>query len=205
MTLAKSILNEAHRAAVFGRRVRVLSEQLSSQLPRNARVLDVGAGDGSIAAAITELRRDVKIQGIDINLRPTTRIPVRLFDGQRIPFPDGTFDCVMLVDVLHHTRDPAALICEAARVTRRHGLIKDHLDSGPFAKQTLPFMDWVGNWGHGVALTYNYLAEDSWRCIFANAQLALESWSDHLGLYPFPFSLIFDRQLHMIAKLAKDD
>jgi len=205
MRLAKFILKETHGVAVFRRRVRVLSAHLASQISRNARVLDVGTGDGSIAAEILKLRPDVKIQGLDVHPRPATRIPIQLFDGKRIPFPDATFDCVMFVDVLHHTHDPALLIREAARVTRRHVLIKDHLDAGLLAKQTLRFMDLIGNWGHGVVLVYKYLPEDSWRRIFADARLFVENWTDRLGLYPIPFNFVFDRRLHMIVRLARTD
>jgi SAM-dependent methyltransferase len=205
MRVAKSLLRETHGAAVFRRRVRVLSAHLSSQLSRNARVLDVGTGDGSIAAGILKLRPDLKIKGIDVHQRPAVQIPVQLFDGKRIPFADVTFDCVMFVDVLHHTQNAASLMHEAARVTRRHVLIKDHLTSGLFARPTLRFMDWVGNWGHDVALTYNYLPEGTWRSMFAEARLILENWDDHLGLYPIPFNLVFDRRLHMIARVAKNE
>jgi 2-polyprenyl-3-methyl-5-hydroxy-6-metoxy-1,4-benzoquinol methylase len=47
------------------------------------------------------------VRGIDIMARPTSHIPVDIFDGQTIPHPDKSFDVVSFVDVLHHTDDPA--------------------------------------------------------------------------------------------------
>jgi precorrin-6B methylase 2 len=57
-----SILSVTHDKLVFKRRVRVLAEALASELPRNATVLDVGAGDGSIALRVQALRPDVRLE-----------------------------------------------------------------------------------------------------------------------------------------------
>src|SRR5262245_8174328 len=155
---AKELLNALHYKLVFERRVHVLSEVLARILPMNAKVLDVGTGAGSIAKLIMRQRRDVAIQGVDIVRRPKTRIPIKLFDGQHLPFSDASFDCVMLVDVLHHTEDPRMGLVEASRVSKRHVIVKDHLLDGLLAsKHILRFMDWVGNYGHDVALPYNYV------------------------------------------------
>jgi ubiquinone/menaquinone biosynthesis C-methylase UbiE len=203
LRVVKSIVNHAHAAAVSVRRTRVLSHHFSTQFPRGARILDVGAGDGAIAAAILKLRPDVAIGCIDVHPRRPMHIPVQAFDGQRIPFPDSVFDCVMLVDVLHHTEHPESLIREAARVSRHNVLIKDHLIDNPFSQLTLQLMDCVGNWGHDVPLIYKYFSEATWKQIFAECGLAVENWTDRLGLYPMPFSFLFDRNLHIVAMLTK--
>jgi ubiquinone/menaquinone biosynthesis C-methylase UbiE len=201
MVSTSTVLNSIHGATVFGRRVRILANMLAREIPRRAHLLDVGTGDGSIAAAIAMQRRDVEIEGIDVLLRPHTKIPVRSFDGEHIPFDSKSFDVVSLVDVLHHTADPQSLLSEAARVTRRYVLIKDHLREGALAGVTLRMMDWVGNYGHKVVLPYNYLSELEWRRIFQNLKLEKERWSESLGLYPFPFSIAFGRRLHFVALL----
>ncbi|MBV8765459.1 MAG: methyltransferase domain-containing protein [Hyphomicrobiales bacterium] len=201
---SKALLNTLHGAAVLGRRVRVLSRLLAQYLPDSARVLDVGTGDGSIAAEIKRLRPDVTILGVDVLLRPSTQIPVVLFDGAHLPLEDASVDVVTFVDVLHHTQYPLGLLQEAARVTRRHVLIKDHLKTGILAYATLRAMDWVGNYGHGVALPYNYLSLDEWGRSFRDAKLRPEAWLEKLHLYPFPAGMIFDRRLHFLARLARE-
>ena len=133
MIAGKDILNRAHGALVFGRRVRILAANLAKEIPIRAEVLDVGAGDGSIAKAIALHRPDIKIEGIDVLIRPSTHIPVRLFDGDHIPLSGKTVDVVSFVDVLHHTSNARTLLREAARVSRRYIVIKDHLREGPFA------------------------------------------------------------------------
>jgi len=203
LTAAEAILNAVHDRLVFGRRVRVLSEALAKQLPPNAKVLDVGTGDGSIAALIMEQRPDVAIEGVDVFLRAKTRIPVTTFDGRQLPFFNNAFDCVMFVDVLHHTSDPAFLVREAARVASHAVLIKDHLLEGLLAGPTLRLMDWVGNRGHKVALLYHYLPRARWNEIFEEADLRIDLWIHRLALYPLPAGWVFDRRLHFVARLIK--
>jgi len=200
---AKDILNATHGKLVFDRRVRVLSEVLAATLPKDARVLDVGTGDGSIAANIMKRRADLTIEGVDVFERPTTHIPVTVFDGTHLPFGDRSFNCVLFVDVLHHTDDASVLVREAARVANNGVVIKDHLLEGMFAGPTLRFMDWVGNRGHDVVLPYNYLPRTRWNQIFSGAGLQVDAWRGELGLYPDPASWLFDRQLHFVARLTK--
>ena len=64
-------------------------------------------------------RPDLEITGVDVLVRPKNHIPVQLFDGRQLPFPDQSFDAVMFVDVLHHTDDPSVLLREAKRVARK--------------------------------------------------------------------------------------
>jgi len=196
-------LNATHGKLVFGRRVRALSDILATTFPRDAKVLDVGTGDGTIAASIMKHRADVAIKGVDVLQRPTTQIPVTVFDGHHLPFADSSFDCVLFVDVLHHTADADVLVREAARVANNSVVIKDHLLEGMFAGPTLRFMDWVGNRGHDVMLPYNYLRRSKWDQIFSGAGLQVHSWRGELGLYPDPASWLFDRQLHFVARLTK--
>jgi SAM-dependent methyltransferase len=204
MTATKRLLNSFHHNFILGRRVRVLSEVLAKMFPQDAKVLDVGTGDGSIARQIMEQRRDVTIQGVDVVLRAHTHIPVELFDGRRLPFSNESFDCVMFVDVLHHTEDPRTSIAEASRVSKYHVIIKDHLLEGLLAsRQILGFMDWVGNCDHGVALPCNYVSRREWEQIFDEACLSIELWIERLGLYPAPAALLFERGLQFVTRLVK--
>ncbi len=195
------LLATLHGTLVFDRRTRVLSECFAEMLPADARVLDVGCGDGLIDHLIAERRPDVTITGVDLILRPETHIPVTQFDGKRIPFDDGAFDVVMFVDVLHHTEDPEILLAEACRVANRAVVLKDHTRDGFLAGPTLRFMDWVGNAPHGIPLPYNYWPERRWREAFAGLGLTPEIWLNKLGLYAAPANWLFDRSLHFIARL----
>jgi SAM-dependent methyltransferase len=167
------------------------------ELPADARVLDIGCGDGSIAAAIMDLRSDVAITGVDVLVREVARIPVLPYDGVTLPFADASFDAVCLVDVLHHTDDPFAVLREAARVAPLV-VVKDHLTHGVFALSTLRAMDWVGNARHGVRLPYNYVSEEEWRHGIELLGLHIRTWRTDLNIYPPGISWWFDRKLHVI-------
>jgi SAM-dependent methyltransferase len=192
-----------HQAFIFQRRARVLAEALAAQIPRNASVLDIGCGDGTIASLIARHRPDISIQGVEFLVRPECKIECRAFDGVSLPFADASFDVCLFVDVLHHTQDPAILLCEASRVSRSFVLLKDHLDENFFDDATLRFMDWVGNRPHGVVLTYNYQSRREWEEHFSTCGLAEASWTTQLPLYPAPFSLLVGRGLHFVALLRK--
>jgi SAM-dependent methyltransferase len=183
----------------------MLSEQLLDALPDRGSVLDVGCGDGSIDALVQSARPELAIQGIDVLVRPVTKIKVTPFDGVHIPFPDRSFESIMFVDVLHHTENPTVLLAEACRVARRSVVVKDHLCESPLAQNKLRLMDWVGNAHHGVELPYNYWSLAQWTEAFNNLNLKVETWQTELGLYPWPASLLFERGLHFVARLAIAD
>lgn len=202
MSLFQKIHRKAHGKAVFDRRIEVLTRTLADFIPANARVLDIGCGSGTLARRIMALRPDITIEGIDVLVRPGTEIPVTEFDGDTIPWADGHFDIALFVDVLHHTEAPARLLAEAKRVSKGGIVIKDHFREGVLADATLRFMDWVGNAQHGVVLPYNYLSDPEWRSIWSRLGLKVERLTDKVGLYPAPFSWLFDRRLHFVARLA---
>lgn len=196
------MLDAVHERWVADRRVAVLAAGIAGVMPRGARVLDVGCGDGHLAHRLLQLRPDLEVRGIDLFVRPRTWIDVETFDGHTIPLARGEVDVVMFVDVLHHTDDPMELLREAARVARTAVVIKDHVAGSPLDRATLRFMDRVGNVRHGVRLPYTYWSAGQWARAFETLGLDVAERRNALGLYPFPASLVFDRRLHFLARLV---
>jgi SAM-dependent methyltransferase len=196
-----NLIETAHGSFVAGRRARVLAARLAEIMPAHATILDVGCGDGEIAWLLMQLRPELKVRGVDVLVRPDTRVPVEPFDGSTLPFAENSFDVVAFVDVLHHCERPLALLREARRVARHSIVIKDHSLEGLAAGPTLRFMDGVGNRRYGVALPYNYWRPDQWTAAFAELGLAVEQQFRRLHLYPWPLTLAFDRRLHFLARL----
>lgn len=190
-----------HEHFVSGRRVRLLCSHLTDLIPRNSRVLDVGCGDGRIAQLLMQMRSDLSIQGIDVLIRPGTRIPAEAFDGQRIPHDKDSFDAVMLVDVLHHAENPLGLLEEALRVSCNVVIIKDHTLDGFLAGPTLRFMDRVGNLRHDVSLRYDYWPRERWVQAFESFGVKVTAWNQRLGLYSWPAKWVFERSFHFLARL----
>jgi len=192
----------AHRGLVHPRRVRVLAEHVARLIPSNAQVLDVGTGDGLLAAAIGTRRPDLRIEGIDVLVRDAVAIPVTPFDGRVVPKASRSVDVVTFLDVLHHADEPVALLREGARVARSCLVIKDHLCDGRFARWILRFMDDVGNARQGVALPYHYWSSRQWSDTIQELSLDRAVWQPGgLGLYPWPASVVFGDGLHVMARL----
>ena len=181
----------------------MLAGRIAPLLPKDALVLDIGAGDGNLAVAIGSARPDLTIEGIDPLVRPGTPIPIRPYDGDAIPYDDASVDAALLVDVVHHAEDGERLLREAIRVTRGVIVIKDHLRDGILAGPTLRFMDQVGNARHGVALPYHYRSAAEWRALFTALGVRPATWETRLGLYPWPASWCFDRGLHVLTTLVR--
>ena len=199
MTAAVETLHERY---VAPRRVRVLSAHVDGLIPPQSSVLDIGCGDGALAARLMQQRADLRVEGVDVLARPGSQIPVRVFDGLTVPYGEASVDVALLIDTLHHAQDPLRLLREAVRVARRSVIIKDHLCDGWLARPTLRFMDWVGNARHGVALPGTYWPKRRWLEAFQQVGLTADVWQDRLGLYPWPAHWIFERSLHFIARFA---
>jgi SAM-dependent methyltransferase len=184
--------------------VGALAAAIAPLLPRSARVLDVGCGDGLLDQAILAMRPDLRIEGVDVLVRPGTPIPVREFDGSRLPFADREFDVTMAIDVFHHAADGEALMAEMKRVSGGTLVIKDHLLHGLPSKLILRAMDWVGNFRHGVSLPFSYQSEAEWNRAWDHCGIRPVTMLRQLHLYPFPFSAIFDSDLHFLAALERN-
>jgi len=189
-----------HDKFVYSRRMDMLSDIASMNLDDGEKILDIGCGDGKIDKLLMQ-KKDVDISGVDVLVREKTYIPVQKYDGKVLPYDNSTFDTVMFIDVLHHIENPIDILREAKRVVRKKIIIKDHLLKGAFAYSTLKFMDYIGNHHYGVNLPFNYLKEEEWNSCFSEVGLLVNGYLAKLHLYPFPFNLLFDRNLHFVANL----
>jgi len=194
-----SVLGQIHETYIYSRRIRRLTELLAQLIPPRCNLLEVGCGDGKLARALLDKRPDLHIEGVDILVRDRVWLPVQVFDGRSLPHRESSVDGVMLIDVLHHTRDPLALLREALRVSRRWLIVKDHILKGHAAASRLRFMDYVGNSRYGVALPYNYLSEGEWNELRRILDVKVAAEVRKLSLYPQPFDYVFGADLHFVA------
>ncbi|MBI1839841.1 MAG: class I SAM-dependent methyltransferase [Verrucomicrobia bacterium] len=106
------------------------------------RALDVGCGVGQVVEALT--RENVEAYGVDVsepNIARARKFSERcqLYDGRRLPFPDGHFDSVGALNVLEHVDEPEAFLKELARVTAIGGRI---VVSSPNFRRAIGFRDY---------------------------------------------------------------
>ncbi len=85
---------------------------------RPLKILDLGAGEGYVGAALRdEAGADVTLADV-IDLHRVDLPFVRIGEAT-LPFGDDAFDVAVLAYVLHHTRDAPTVLAEALRVSRR--------------------------------------------------------------------------------------
>ena len=182
------------------RRVHELARLAAALLPADARVLDVGCGDGFVDKLIMERRPDVQIEGCDVVAWEGAHIPVSMYDGDRLPYDDNAFDAVMLIDVIHHAEDMDRLMQDVVRVAAHHIVIKDHLADRRFSVPILKWMDDVGNRRHGVNLPYCYLTTPQWQELLSRHGIESEEWITNMRLYPLWAEPFLGKGLHFFLK-----
>lgn len=86
-------------------------------------VLDVGAGSGRQAMGLAACGHRVSAVDIETSAYAENMVfPVTMYDGRRLPFPDGAFDVVVSSNVLEHVYDLDGLLAESKRVLRQGGI-----------------------------------------------------------------------------------
>jgi ubiquinone/menaquinone biosynthesis C-methylase UbiE len=102
---------------VMERRSRQLIDQVGSWLPAEGPLLDLGSGTGHLSARL-ERELGLEVVTADVSdMHVVGRPPVLIGDGV-LPFEEGTFTAALLFFMLAYPNDPAAVLAEAARVTR---------------------------------------------------------------------------------------
>lgn len=105
--------------------------------PDTGRLLDVGCGTGIVTRRLAAARPATRVTGADLTYgmarKAAVRLPgaVLLADGRALPFPDGVFDAVTSVWLLHlldRPEDVRAAVAECARVLRPGGVYVTTVD-----------------------------------------------------------------------------
>jgi demethylmenaquinone methyltransferase/2-methoxy-6-polyprenyl-1,4-benzoquinol methylase len=95
-------------------------------LPASGRLLDVGGGTGRVSSAIRDLVDEVVIADVSFGmLDKADRSSLKPVCGgsEKLPFADGSFERVIMVDALHHAIHHADSAREMFRVLKPGGLL----------------------------------------------------------------------------------
>ncbi|MDF3020993.1 MAG: Methyltransferase type 11 [Steroidobacteraceae bacterium] len=120
------------------------------RLPRNARVLDVGAGTGEFSARVAELMPEAQVLGVELlpgsvglarerHAALAPRLRFETGDAYQLAQPDNSFDLVANRHMIQSVPHVDRILAELVRVTRPggrvHVLAEDysmlHMMSGP--------------------------------------------------------------------------
>jgi SAM-dependent methyltransferase len=87
-------------------------------------VLDCGCGDGLVAVGLSGERFHIQLADVMNYLAPgVLQDFARLYPETALPYPDRSFDTVLLLTVLHHCGNPMFLLSEIRRVCRKRVIV----------------------------------------------------------------------------------
>jgi ubiquinone/menaquinone biosynthesis C-methylase UbiE len=102
-------------------------ERLKSllRLPVAGRLLDAGGGTGRVTTQLRPLIDEVVISDLSAGMLQQARQKGDLWPlqahAEKLPFPDGSFDRVLVVDALHHFCHQEQAVADLVRVLKPGG------------------------------------------------------------------------------------
>lgn len=161
------------------------------------RLLDLGAGEGWVAAALDDAGWRC---AADVGAFGRAPVPYVVYDGARLPFADGAFDTTLLLLVLHHCAAPDAALDEAVRVTRARLVVTESVYRNRRDRFWLDLLDGrVNRLRHGgrMAVPRAFRAPGAWRTLFESRGLRVAEtrWlgSRWERLVHHPFLYVLDK------------
>jgi 2-polyprenyl-3-methyl-5-hydroxy-6-metoxy-1,4-benzoquinol methylase len=92
------------------------------------KILEIGCGEGHMLTLMNQ-HEDMELHGFDVDipilheaLQANPRSLITMVDAHHIAYPSHSFDLVVACEVLEHVENPARVLEEAQRVTRRYGI-----------------------------------------------------------------------------------
>jgi ubiquinone/menaquinone biosynthesis C-methylase UbiE len=131
----KELVRVRFESAIKARSAEVYAGFLLPHLRPDMAVLDCGGGEGTIALGLAEAVPTGRVVGVD--LEKDSFVAARCYaasigrnnivyataDGRQLPFRDAAFDAVLCHSMLETLDDPAKVVAELRRVTKRGGVV----------------------------------------------------------------------------------
>lgn len=120
------------------------------QVPAGARVLDYGCGNVGYLRDFHH--RGIAISGAEIAAYVVAACRSHGYDVRqveslsRIPFPDGEFDVVYLMQVFEHLPDPHGFLCELTRVLKAGGMLYLAVPNAASVWRKVFKDNWISGW-----------------------------------------------------------
>ncbi len=159
------------------------------------RVLDLGAGEGYVAARL-RARLGAWVCAAEVGPFRRVRVPYVTYDGARLPFPDAAFDTTLLLLTLHHCAKPEDVLDEALRVTRRRVIVTESVYRNGRERFWLDLLDGRLNaLRHAGQMPgpFAFRRPEAWEALFASRglQLVQRQWIGPWWERPVHHPLLF--------------
>ena len=150
-------------------------------------ILDCGCGTMYVANLIHQAS-GARIIGSDILNFNESELEMCVCPGENLPFADSSVDVVLLIFVLHHSRDPISILRESIRVARKRVIIFEDVYENRLELGFLKIFDWLGNRtvSASIPLPFTFKPEAEWKRIFHDLDAKLVSANPIRPLFFLP-------------------
>ena len=153
------------------RRAKKIANFICPLLSKGDKVLDFGCGNLLIAEFI-QGNLDVSIIGVDVIDINLTSLPLKIYDGEKIPFEDKYFDVTYAGFVFHHTDTIDSLLSECIRVTKRRIIILEDVYENDLELWITKILDYSNKLASpDIDILLNFKREIEWIALFNKFQL----------------------------------
>lgn len=136
------------------------------QLPRDAHILDVGAAKGFLLHDFLQVLPSATVRGIDVstyakeNAYGHTGALIDIGSGEKLPYPDQSFDLVISINSIHNLPLPLCkqALAEMERVSHAHKFVT--IDAWRTEEEHQRLLDWI-------LTAETYMSVDDWVKLFA--------------------------------------
>ncbi|MFV0305699.1 MAG: class I SAM-dependent methyltransferase [Moheibacter sp.] len=126
------------------------------ELIDNNLVLELGHGNCRHLEKLLESAKDIKYYGLEISktmweeaqkINPNLQADFKIYDGEKIPFPNDFFDKIMSVNTIYFWSNPKVLINEIERTLKPNGVCvltyanKEFMKKLPFVRSKFKLFD----------------------------------------------------------------
>ncbi len=141
-------------------------------IEKQSKILDIGCGSAIIAHTFQDFF-DTEVIGVDVIDRRIFPIAFSLIDGKKLPFPENSFDNVLIAYTLHHSKDPVGLLKEIVRVCKGKIFIYEDLIESFLSKLFCEFHSFSFDKFFGNKNKTIFKTEAEWQEIFKTLNLNL--------------------------------
>jgi ubiquinone/menaquinone biosynthesis C-methylase UbiE len=151
---------------IYKRAAEKMCQDCEQFIEKGSKILDLGCGRGITAETFRNYFQ-AEILGADIGDQRVVDLPFQMINGRNLPFPDNSFDVVLISYVLHHAESPMELLKEAKRVSRDKIIVYEDLDEPGIAK----FTCWLHKLTYKISAPFQgnsieFYDEEGWEKLF---------------------------------------
>ena len=171
---------------IIRKRSKIVVGRIISYLENSKNILDVGSGPGDVAFLLQKSGKKVTAVDVD-DFHGPRLVNTIIYDGEKLPFQNSSFDTALLLMVLNHTPNPDLVFQETSRVANNIIIIETSYTNLVNRFFTI-FLDTISNL-RLEAFWNSYKTNTDWHFFFKNHGFKVQEFKKFndkiLGFIPF--------------------